>query len=456
MKSIYQTVNSLKESSSRNDKIKLLRESKTSTDYEFFKLLCDKVMNPLLVYNIRKLPKYEWKGGSITLVDILSTNGILSKLYSREITGNLAKEELKYTLENTVDKETSLLLECCINKTFDCGADVKTFNKAFGEVIVREHQYQLCESATEQLIDKLLEDECVSQLKLDAMRVEVNNGDSISFITRGSNSFGTGNIELDSKLKEPFDKAIQIYTEFGYIVSKIYLDGELVFLENGKHLPRAKSNGIATKCIKGTKEFIKDDEIEIIIWDIISEEEKQGKLKIPYKTKLAILERIKLNSPYSLVESTPIKTKEQAIQIAIEYVKLGLEGSVVKGLNSYWENKRVNHQLKLKAARQSEVRIKGILISDENKYHGLVGSLTCETDDGLVKVNVSGMSDHQRTEFLDKSFIGKVITVEFNEAIQDKDGHYSLFLPRLIEIRVDKDTTDTLQSVLTAPFIVCK
>ena len=88
-----------------------------------------------------------------------------------------------------------------------------------------------------------------------------------------------------------------------------------------------------------------------------------------------------------------------------------------------------------------------------NKYANLCGALECESEDGLVRVSVgTGLSDELRREFApehaDESIIGKVITVKHNGLITSKSNtHSSLYLPRFVEIRYDKDEADTITKI---------
>ena len=44
--------------------------------------------------------------------------------------------------------------------------------------------------------------------------------------------------------------------------------------------------------------------------------------------------------------------------------------------------------------------------------------------------------------------IGKVVACQYNVVINDKSGGWSLFLPRFIEVREDKDEADDMRGLL--------
>ena len=72
--------------------------------------------------------------------------------------------------------------------------------------------------------------------------------------------------------------------------------------------------------------------------------------------------------------------------------------------------------------------------------------MICETDDGLIQTKVgTGFSDEQRKLYTKDFVIGKIVELEYNMRIESKreDKVDSLFLPRFIELREDKDTTNS-------------
>ena len=93
-----------------------------------------------------------------------------------------------------------------------------------------------------------------------------------------------------------------------------------------------------------------------------------------------------------------------------------------------------------------EADLKVVAIQEgTGKYKGKIGALLCESGDGNVKVSVgSGLTDEQRS-LPESDYIGKIISVKYNTKIPnyDKSGE-TLFLPRFVEIRLDKDSADIL------------
>ena len=79
----------------------------------------------------------------------------------------------------------------------------------------------------------------------------------------------------------------------------------------------------------------------------------------------------------------------------------------------------------------------------------MLGALTCESSDGKIRVNVgSGFTDEDRKSITPENSIGKFIEVVSNGIINTVDREeYSLFLPRFVEFRFDKDEADSFDAV---------
>ena len=113
-------------------------------------------------------------------------------------------------------------------------------------------------------------------------------------------------------------------------------------------------------------------------------------------------------------------------------------------MTGVWEDKRVKTQIKFKAELDCDLRIKAIQ-PGTGKYEGMVGAYICESEDGVIEVDVgSGLSDEDRKNF---DVIGKILAVVYNARIKNKQGKQSLFLPRAVEIREDKTEADRSEKI---------
>ena len=146
----------------------------------------------------------------------------------------------------------------------------------------------------------------------------------------------------------------------------------------------------------------------------------------------------------NILPALPIDDYEQAEVLFNDALANGEEGVIVKNGDSPWENKRSKYQVKMKAELEADLLVEAVN-DGTGKYEGLVGSLSCTTKDGNLKVNVgSGLTDEDRKKDPDE-FIGKIVSVKYNEKIIDKNSeNWSLFLPIFQELRLDKSEADNL------------
>ena len=83
------------------------------------------------------------------------------------------------------------------------------------------------------------------------------------------------------------------------------------------------------------------------------------------------------------------------------------------------------------------------------KYEKMLGSLIAESSDGKVKFNVgSGFTNKLREN--PSQFLDKVIEVQYNDVVQNKDepDFYALYLPRFIRVREDKTEADSHDKIV--------
>ena len=115
-----------------------------------------------------------------------------------------------------------------------------------------------------------------------------------------------------------------------------------------------------------------------------------------------------------------------------------------------WADKKVKDGVKIKNQFDCEYKITGF--QEHSKKSGQVGAIFVESEDGKIKFKVgSGLTDAQRKLYYkqQEQLIGKIVTVRGNDIVssESKDT-YSIFLPRLIELREDKTFADTYEKVL--------
>ena len=169
-----------------------------------------------------------------------------------------------------------------------------------------------------------------------------------------------------------------------------------------------------------------------------------------YSSRLLRLERLlqNISNRVSLIETSEVVSLELAEEVAEQYISQGYEGAIIKSKDLLFENKTSKSQIKIKSEFDCDLLCIGVT-EGNGKYKGLVGALECTSACGNLKVSVgSGLTDELRAVDF-KEYIGKIITVKYNEKISKKDSdEVSLFLPRFLEVRADKDTADTLDRII--------
>lgn len=429
---ILQILNELAATSSRLEKEAIL---KREVNNELLKRVFFLAYDPFTQFYIRKIPKYETKLkiDFITLDESLNGASGLVHLSSRTFTGNAGINHLEFLLSMS-SADDAKVIERIIGKDLKCGASESTANKIWPNLI-HEYPCMLCTPFDEKLINKMKFPAMV-QLKMDGMRFN-------AIVKDGKCEFRSRNgkeINLLGNLEQEF---VTLANGKHYV-----FDGELIVEENGKILDRQTGNGILNKAVKGTISAAEAANVSATLWDIIPYENfMAGVSNHAYQTRFGVLESLPLGGRIRLVENKIVKSFDDARTLFESYLAEGQEGIILKDLSGIWEDKRVKTQVKFKAELDCDLRIVGIQ-PGTGKYEGLVGALLCESEDSIIKVDVgSGLSDDDRKDFTNTSPIGKIATVLYNARIKNKQGEESLFLPRLVEIREDKNIADLSEKI---------
>ena len=269
--------------------------------------------------------------------------------------------------------------------------------------------------------------------------VVIVNGDQVQVKSRSGKD-----IQLHGEFDEHFKKLAQ--------EQSMVFDGELLVLDdNGNPLDRKTGNGILNKAVKGTIAPEDARLVRMVIWDVIRYDgfARGHDNRMSMRDRFWALEMMmgqaqQENAKYSLVESRAVNSYDEAQAWAKEVMANGHEGIILKNLDGMYESKRVNHQIKIKAEVEADLIVTD-WIEGTGRNVGRLGALTVQSADGSLVCNVgSGFTDEDR-DTISTDIIGSIITVKYNEIIKDKNSDTrSLFLPRFIEIRLDKTEADTL------------
>ena len=419
MAEVFDILEDLAANPSRNYKIAKLEEHK---DNKVLREVVRLALDPFTQFYIRKIPKYQASGSGCLMVAMDQ----LFELSSRLVTGNAAIEHLIQVLES-LSPTNAKVLERIIAKDLKCGVSTATANDVWLGLIA-DYPCMLASQYEQKLIDKIKWPAMV-QLKLDGMRFNAVVRD--------------GQCEFKSRNGKTIDLLGHLEKQFVELANGIdtVFDGELIVKDASGVMNRQTGNGILNKAVKGTITTSEASMVYATIWDhipymyFISSE-----CPTPYKERFA---RLKEAEKISIVPNFIVDNIEEAQAKFKEYYDQGEEGIILKDMYAPWENKRSKSLIKFKGELECDLKIVGVE-DGTGKYEGMLGALVCESEDGVIKVNVgSGFSDEDRKKIKKQDVVGKVVVVKYNARIRSKHEGESLFLPIFVEIREDKDKADS-------------
>lgn len=417
---LLKIINELAADNSRLVKEKILKRERNN---ELLQAVFRATFNPYVNYWIKKIPSYT---AQIKPVIGLEQGLVrLDYLSSRKVTGNAAIQHLQSTL-SMLSTPDAVVVERVIDRDLKCGVGIPTINKIWPGLIPT-FDVMLAHSDTSGIRYP-----AYAQTKKDGMRCHLNydGSEAIAWSRNGKK------IELLGR----FDEYAKQVVSPGQT-----LDGEIVFYKDGKPLDRKTSNGLGYKAIRGTISDAEADMARFCVWDMVD-----FTSKIPYKNRLKSITDILeyetdcdlSENKFFIVETNEVTNEQEAFEFYNKCIFLGEEGVVLKNINSVWVPKRTKDLGKIKAEEEADLVVVGWK-EGKGKFAGQVGSLDCETSDGIVSVNVSGFTDDVRLTLGD-STIDRIITVKYNQKIQDKTTKkWSLFLPRFVCFREDKDDANS-------------
>ena len=437
---VFEILNSLASDNSRLAKEAILKTNKDDKELQrVFKLALD----PLISYYIRKIPSYKATGNKKLS---WAMDQLENKFATRNVTGNAAIELLTNVLESINEADASVI-QRIIGKDLRCGVSEATANKIWPG-LVSSYPVMLASGFDQKLVDKITFP-AYCQLKLDGMRFNaIVKNNTVEYRSRNGKELTIPNNLFD----ETFIKLANLYG------GDVIFDGELLVADSsGKPLERKTGNGILSKGVKGTMSEKEALMVRATLWDYIPFEDfTKGKFEEIYSTRFSTLTNLlsKLEEKHSqlkhyvdIVYTKEVKNHFEATSLFEKFLAEGQEGTILKSKTGIWEDKRSKEQIKFKGELECDLRIVG-WEEGTGRNKGRLGALVCESEDGMIRVNVgSGYKDEERDSFK-QSMIGQIATVKYNARIKDRGSNVeSLFLPTFIELRLDKDIADYSKAI---------
>ena len=441
MKDIYEAIEEIANTPSKNEKEALLKKY----DSPLLRLICEAAYNPRKRYymdgKIDQMWPIQHHSTNEIVLEYLQT--LLNGLSTREYSGDNATTLVCGYLMSLTQQHAEIVKRC-IKKDLRAGFSDSTINKVW-KGLIPDYAYMRCALFNKVDTSKWTWKEGVySQEKLDGMFANVTHHEdgTVSILSRQGSEFPLSEFQgVIREIKKCVPLGMQVHGEF------------LVF-DSVTPTPREIGNGFLNKVLKGGQ-FPENHYPVFVAWDMIPFEAAQPKETycVAYKSRLTDLEKILSHdrlyfgvAPYKIVHS-----KEEALQHCEEMLAQGKEGTVLKNSTMFWRDGTSKEQLKLKL----EVVVDLVcyeLTEGKGKNKDTFGAMMCRSADGSLVVGVSGFTDEMRKYIFDNwdSICGKIIAVKANALMQPTDNNplWSLFLPRFVEIREDKTVADTVKQVI--------
>ena len=452
---ILEIIKELRQDSSLNYKKDILRKY---SDYVPFQKFLVYVYNPRVNYFMKKLPNVLSYGHGHH--NISKMYSLLEQLKQREITGNHAQEVVREYLLNT-NQVIRELFELAIGRDIRAGVGVGIINEVY-KGLIEEILYQRCSKLDEKTIARLdmRYDGWLCQKKLDGCfsYIIIQSG-VVTLLTRAGTQWTSD--KLSEELKD---------------IEDTVLIGEALVKENGRELDRKTGNGLINSFIKreatlgklldkyslskkvkaldeltAKKEefYFTDQRLYFEVWDSLTLQEFEAGISTrPYTQRFGEAIRVAFSTKsINPVPSFKVYSLKEAEDIAKDYMEEGYEGAILKKSDSIWKDGTSKDLIKIKAVLDADLVCVDVE-EGSGKYKGKVGALVLETSCGRLRVKVgTGLNDLDRAKPFDY-YIGKVIEIQYNEFIKSKSKSTdSLFLPRFVEVREDKNTATSYEEI---------
>lgn len=445
---LVDTIKKLESTTKTSEKVELLQSLKDA-DIDIALDFFQKCLDVKYQFGCKRLPDYPENEP-----DRPSSYHFVEIAYTRLLEDKTGISAFLDAVIHTLTRDEYMLFTRICKKDPSCGVSVALVNRVWEHAI--DTGIKLCKAEPYSVkMMKNIKYPCYVQKKEDGARclcfVDTENS-TVKFLSSSGKEY-TCLIELENEIWQS-----QYFFSLEHNNESFVLDGELVVLDNNNNImPRKEGNGFLTKSIRGTITESEAERIRFVIWDYIpfSEYYCNKTPSLPYHERLRL---VKLLTKYGdAFTSIDTKTANDIQEIIAEFkkrLKNGDEGIIVKNTNFIWEGKRIKEQIKLKLDLDTTLQVTGWKYGAKGtKYETMLGSLECSSSDGKVCVSVgSGFSDAFRKQFI-KTYQrsdsnSMFVEIRSNGLIKNaNDDTYSLFLPRFIEIRLDKTEADDFEMI---------
>lgn len=424
--------------SSKNEKENILSEHKENST---LKQVCEYAYSPTMSFFMRKIPDHTPTGEGVSWTEFFA---VLDTLRLRKKTGNEAQQFVAKYL-NTLSPEFADLFTKIVRKDLKIGCKDSTINKVWKSLIVKPPRLGAA-SMNEKSLKKMH--------SIKNLAIELKSDGSYAASVCGEDS------TMMSRNGSPLQiECLQSHLSCGAF-DGFALEGELVYSLD--KATREQGNGIITKVVKGTASDEEKDNALYQIWDCINVcfYQPKGEWKESNQGRRVLLEEmmeryeswcrsVNVSPKIHLIEREEKVSVEKAFEVFEQYVRDGYEGAIVKDMDASWKDVgKPTFNIKLKRKEPADLKVVGTYFAEVgSKYEGMLGGFHCESECGVIKVNIgSGFSEEERAEYLENP--PPIVECEYDSITEDKKTKQkSLFLPIFKRPRYDKDVADTLAEI---------
>lgn len=424
MKNIFNILNQISSTSSRNEKEVILEANKNN---QSLKDILYFVYNPYIVTGLskKKINKnvtYHNEGNIENVYDLLH--------YLTE--NNTGRDKDIAEVKHFIAKQPKNLKEICeqiATKSLKIGITAKTLNKVYGNNYIPEFNVMLADKYFK-YEDKITGEFIITQ-KLDGIRCILIKEN--------------GSVKVFSRQGQPIEDLFEILLEAKKLPDNMVYDGELI-LRNDDNLV---SKDLYRKTVKVARKDGIKTKLILNCFDIIPVKDfKAGICKIPCDERKIQLHSVLSEAHLEHFVEVPIlykgTDKSMVIKLLEQEVSLGHEGIMVNISNAPYECKRTKNILKVKKFNDADVKVVDIL-EGTGKNKDKLGAITVQFlhNNTIYECNCgSGFSDEERLLYwMNKELIlNKIVTIGYFEVSENQNGGFGLRFPTWQGIiREDKD-----------------
>jgi len=432
-------ISNCKGSGSKEKQLQLLREN----DSEEFRELLQIAFNPYRPLHIAKVEGAIFEDLKVHDCVFEDFKYIVEKLEGvKAINDRLRGIVTQFVCTADITKEQREILIQVFCKSLNIGIGIKTINKVYDKDFLPDVEPMLAESENEEVLKKWLKEYgyFYCEEKFDGCRllIPIEKG-VVRFFTREFR-------ELDTACLPNLKKSIEALH-----LNNCFLDGEWTDLN------RQTVSGRLNKILKGNKEIQDEDTIAHLFAINPLETFYNKRNGYSYETNRKILgselfQNVEDDNPWRIVMAYKCDSLDRMRMYYNSVVKAGGEGLICKRPGHTYHMKRSSDWIKKKEENICDLRII-TTFPGKGKRLGKIGGFICESEDGLLKVNVGGGFSDELIDKVTKSpenYKKKIVEIKYNIKSQDEKGNWSLFLPRLNgkePFRIDKTIANKLKEI---------